>query len=337
MKNSTFTIQIVVVLVLIVLSISCGVDEPIVETTATKFLTESNPTGTNVPNTPTPNPMAAPTKTLVSTTLPISTPLSEAEEDTDLSVLREDLAVEIGNYGVSGEYAVAVTDLQTGETISVNGHRPQLSGCVINFFPILASVVGVQNGVYLEEQVGDLISATVWSSNPHTARSLYSIIGEGDVVAGVASVDGFITDQLGLTETIIDHPPAYPGETLGINANNWTTAEDVNIALAILYSGNLLTPEWREYLLAKMVVKPGLNYLTAYGTGGVVRHKNGFFVDENGWIDNDIGIVIFERGDNTYAYAISFFSQKVTQKYGDIALGQSVSEMVWSYFSNKYR
>lgn len=325
----------VVASVLIVLSVSCGVSEPKAESLTTQLLVEPTVKATDVPNTPTPT--ATPAKTPTPSLLPTSTPLPEVMVSPSLTALREDLAEEIGNYWVAGEYAVAVTDLQTGETISVNGHRPQLSGCVMNFFPILASVEGVQNGVYLEDQVGDLISATVWSSNPHTARSLYSIIGGGDVVEGVARTARFIKDRLGLSETLLDHPPAYPGDSLGIDANNWMTAEDANAALTVLYSGSLLTPEWREYLLAKMiVVKPGLNYLTAYGSGGVVSHKNGFFVDENGWIDNDIGIVRFERDGVAYAYVISFFSQKVPQKYGDITLGQSVSEIVWSYFSNKY-
>ncbi len=39
----------------------------------------------------------------------------------------------------SFETAVAVTDLQTGETISVNGDRQQLTGCTINLLAIMQS------------------------------------------------------------------------------------------------------------------------------------------------------------------------------------------------------
>jgi hypothetical protein len=53
-------------------------------------------------------------------------------------------------------------------------------------------------------------------------------------------------------------------------------------------------------------------------------------------VDNDIGIVIFERNGVRYAYAISFFTQNVPSKYADIPLGQAVSRLVWQYFQAKY-
>ena len=282
----------------------------------------------------TPTSLPAPTRTAI----PSATPVGfKPAIDPSFLALREELAEVVGSYGVVGEYAVAVTDLQTGETISVNGSRPQLAGCTANFFVLLAATLGVQSGIFAEEKVGNLISQTIWSSNPVTARTLYSIIGEGSAVEGVGRVQRLVEDRLGLSSIIIDHPPAYPEESRGVNSDNWVTAEQLNESLAILYRGGILEPAWRDYLLAKMVeVKPGLNYLTAYGTGGVVSHKNGFFANSSGWIDNDIGIVRFERGGVIYAYAISLLSQKVPWKYGDIPLGQRISELVWGYFNGKY-
>jgi hypothetical protein len=72
-------------------------------------------------------------------------------------------------------------------------------------------------------------------------------------------------------------------------------------------------------------VKVGLNYLTAYGPGVPVNHKNGFFPALDGWyVDNDIGIVRFERDGRQLAYAISFFSQRVP-KSTTTSLSPSVS------------
>ncbi len=42
--------------------------------------------------------------------------------------------------------AVAVTDLQTGETVSVNGDEPHLTGCTINFFVLLQVVRDLEAG-----------------------------------------------------------------------------------------------------------------------------------------------------------------------------------------------
>jgi hypothetical protein len=116
------------------------------------------------------------------------------------------------------------------------------------------------------------------------------------------------------------------------------TANETNRALTAVYEARVLEPAWRDYLLGKMMgVKPGLQYLIPAGVGGgVVAHKNGFFAEYSGWVDNDAGIVLFDRGGRRYAYAISFFTESVPYKYADIPLGQTVSSLVWQYFSSRY-
>jgi len=255
----------------------------------------------------------------------------------DFAALQQRLQAAVDNYWSDGQFAVAVTDLQTGDTIGVNSSRPQLSGCVMNWFVILQSVLDVQNGTLPESEVGDLIATTIWGSVSVTARQLYEIVGGGSTVAGVGKVSRLIA-SLGLLNTIIDHPPGYDGDySLGVNSDNWITATDANKALAQVYWGQVLELPWRDYLLEKMEgVKPGLQYLIGSTPGGIVSHKNGFFAS-SGYIDNDIGIVRFNRGSVTYAYAISFFSQDVPSKYADISLGQDIIEEVWQYFSTKYQ
>jgi beta-lactamase class A len=248
--------------------------------------------------------------------------------------LRETLRAEIAASGINA--AVAVTDLQTGESIDVNGEQPRLPGCTINFFVLLSVVMDLQEGLYSESEVGDLISRTVWSSNPVTARDLLRKTGMGDIGAGLMKVNQLL-DLLGLSTSTYDHPPAYPQESLQ-GSVNLLTANDINRALTAVYEARILEPAWRDYLLNKMMgVKPGLQYLIPAGVaGGVVAHKNGFFADYSGWVDNDAGVVLFDRGGRRYAYAISFFTEDVSYKYADIPLGQTVSRLVWQYFSSRY-
>ena len=270
-----------------------------------------------------------------------------------MSELQETLSALLARNTAGGEYAFAVTDLQTGETVGINLEQAHYTGCTVSFFALLQATIDVQDGLLDEAQVGDLISRTVWSSSASSARELYGLIGSvnpewnwtdedyredgSDVVLGVARVADLI-GGLELSGTILDHPPLYGSESLGVDRNNWTTAADMNLALAALHGDELLDEEWRDYLLEKMsVVKPGLNYLVAYGPDTPVSHKNGYFPALDGWyVDNDIGIVRFERDGQQLAYAISFYSQRVPKKYDDIPFAQRLTTATWAFFQERY-
>jgi hypothetical protein len=199
----------------------------------------------------------------------------------------------------------------------------------------------LQSELYPESEVGNTISKTIWSSNAVTARDLLIETGGGDVCEGLRKVNNllaFLGLKIGPSPVIMDHPPAYPHESLsGEQVDNSITANQVNYALAQLW-GNLLSYQWRDYFLEKLTgVKPGLNYLIPAGVGEArVSHKNGFFWDITGWVDNDIGIVSFERNGRQYAYVLSLYMEKIPYKYADIPIGQIISHLVWEYFSTKY-
>jgi hypothetical protein len=254
-----------------------------------------------------------------------------------MTELETALAGLVDAYWSPGRFAVAVTDLQTGETVWVNLGRPHLAGCSINFFVLLQAILDVQNGRYEEPLVGALIAATIWSSNPVTARELYGIAGDGDVVAGVGRV-AELAYRLGGDGIILDHPPAYLADSLGVRRNNWVTPGAMNAALHAAYAGDVIDGEWLDYLLDAMTeVKAGLNYLLAVGPEVPASHKNGFFQASDGsWVDNDIAIVRFEQDGEGLAYAASFFSQSVPEEYGDIALGQQLSTAAWTFFQRRY-
>jgi beta-lactamase class A len=239
-------------------------------------------------------------------------------------------------YWVPGVYAVAVTDLQTGETVSVRGRERQLSGCVMNLFVLFQAASDVADGRLPLEAVDALVRATTWSSNAKTARDLYVIAGDGEGVEGVRRVQELVA-SLELDDVLIDHPPAFHEHSLGIDYNNYVTAESMNRALAALWTGEVAEGEMRDYLLEVLEgVKPGLNYLTAVVPDGTVSHKNGFFIGSNGYVDNDVGIIRLQRGDVEYAYALSFLSEQVPTEYGDVALGQQLGALAYEVMAARY-
>ena len=254
----------------------------------------------------------------------------------DMLWLRDNLAAAVAGSGIDA--AVAITDLRTGETVDVNGWTWRLPGCTINLFALLQTTIDLQFGRYPEPEPGSLIGQTINQSNPVTARSLMKYwIGNGDLYSGLYTVNDLML-SLGMNETWMDHPPAFMHESIYGGASNNITALDANRGLRAIWDGRVLNPWWRDYLLYKMtLVKPGLNYLipSGVGAGAIASHKNGFLYEE-GWADNDIGIVWFERGGQRYGYAISFFTQYVPSKYADIPLGQRVSSLAYQWFVGRY-
>jgi hypothetical protein len=146
-----------------------------------------------------------------------------------------------------------------------------------------------------------------------------------------------LLQELGMTSSRVDHPPAFPHESIGIDADNWLTARDVNRGLAAFYAGEVLSAELTSYLIEAMTqVKPGLNYLTAIIAGpAVVSHKNGFVWVPEGYVDNDAAVVRFGPSLE-YAYAITFLSEGVPVKYADIPTGQALVIETWEYFRTAY-
>jgi hypothetical protein len=245
------------------------------------------------------------------------------------------MAAAVERYPVPGRYAVAVTDLETGETVSVNGERAQLSGCSINYFVLLQVTLDVQEGRYPFAAVDALVRQTTWSSNATTALELYRIVGDGDALAGVARVDALIRERLRRPNTVHNHPPADAAQINLRGGDNWLSANDANAALALLWRGDGLTPESRSYLLETLAtVEPGLNYLTGSVADAVVHHKNGFFWYPGGYVDNDIGIVRLNTGGRERAFAISFLSEEVRTRYADVRLARELIQLAVEDFSD---
>lgn len=261
-----------------------------------------------------------------------------AATDGHMSALQRSIEEAIA--GLSGRVSVAVRDLRTGEEVMVGGDEYHLSGCVINLFVLMRAVLDVQEGSLPMERVDSLIRRTTWSSNPVTARELYAIVGGGNVLTGLERVEHLARGDLGLQRVFLNHPPGYArtADQLGRSADNWITARVMNEALAAIMLGDLFDPVHRDYLLEVLSeVTPGLNYLTAAVPAPAhVSHKNGFLHSSLGWVDNDAGIVRFQRGDETYAYAITMLFSELPARYDHLPVAREISTLAWQHFSATY-
>ncbi len=236
------------------------------------------------------------------------------------------------------DIAVAFTDLQTGETEGVGIDQPRLTGCTINLLVLIQATLDMQDGLLTMDDADWLVAETIYYSDASLARDLLFLIGGGDLGAGIQRIMD-LAQSLGLSSAVYDHPPAFEDEGVG-QVDNTMTPTDMNRLLGMLWRGDILTPEWTQYLLRRMAdVSPSLQYLIAAGVGegATVMHKNGFYITDDGYgyVDNDAGIVTVQTETGSYSYALSFFSY-VPDGDGEIEPGQEISALVWGYFQAKY-
>ncbi len=221
--------------------------------------------------------------------------------------------------------AVAVTDLQTGETAGLNRDVIHHPGCTLNVLVLMCVLRDVQAGRYPLQEVEAQVENTIRHSSAERARALLVRTGEGDVVAGVKKVNA-LAAELGMHDTMYDHPPAYWWRDSVYGLPNVTTASDLARAAAGLWRGEVLDGEHTAVLLDKLtLVKPGLNHLIPRGipagADARVGHKNGFFRDPiDRYVDNDVGLVWQGDAPGGRAYAIALLFQGVPEPY---------SETVW--------
>jgi len=241
--------------------------------------------------------------------------------------------------GWAGDNAVSVTDLQTGKTIAINGDRQQMSACTIKIFIMMAVAQDLEAGRYSEDEVIDLIYSAMGPSNTWPARELIRYAGGGSLDAGIQRING-IMQSLGMSSSVLAHPPDYPEEDYGLGDENLLTTNDLNLALGKLYHRQAGLSEWAtNYVLWSMTLAiPGQQYSLGGGIPAEANlyHKIGLLYDPyNTW--NDAGIVTFERNGQTYAYAISYLGSWQPDWHDAYYHGADASAVAWDAFSAAYR
>ncbi|MBI1886191.1 MAG: serine hydrolase [Chloroflexi bacterium] len=250
-----------------------------------------------------------------------------------LGALRDEIeaySAQVGGIDV----AIAVTDLQTGETISIDGNVLHRSACTINMFALYAATDLFQAGAARPEDVAYSIRIGIGDSYPPEVKNfLQALFGSHET--GVAHARKMMR-AWGLRNSVFDHVPYYGDGT----QSNYLTALETNLVLTNLYRGRLFNPEWTAYAISVLRdIAPYLNYILPgqLPYGAVVAHKMGYFWDYDGWVNNDAGIVTFtDTEGRTRAYVISYLSQQAATEYAGYSFGAHLSRVVWDYFAARY-
>jgi len=257
----------------------------------------------------------------------------------EMLALKDQIAATIADYQaiVGGiDVAVAVTDLQTFETISVNGNAPHKTGCVINMFGLFAAVDQFQAGLADPSSSYYSIKKGIGGSYPPEVKNfLGAFFGSSDL--GVQRARELMS-AWGLKVGSYDHIPYY-----GLSDDpppNVLTALESNSVLTRLWQRQLFNEQWTQYTItvlrdsfayADYILPKFLPYAATTG------HKIGYHWDYDGWVNNDVGIVSFTGTDGTEkAYAISYFSQFAGSEYIGYSFGARMSLLVWNTMGPKY-
>jgi hypothetical protein len=150
---------------------------------------------------------------------------------------------------------------------------------------------------------------------------------------------------LGMTDSIVTHPPGYPGTDYGFGyGDNVVTTNDLNRALSRLWHGEAGLSQWAtDYVLWSMTLSiEGQSYSLGGGIPPEVTlyHKIGLLYEPwSTW--NDFGIFVFERNGQQIAYAISYLGANYGLGHDDwkdaYYHGTDISAAAWQAFDAAYR
>jgi Beta-lactamase enzyme family len=252
--------------------------------------------------------------------------------------LRDRLEASIVSYSdqVGGiDVAIAVTDLQNGERISVGGNVLHRTGCVINMFALLAAVSEFQAGNASPSGLGAYIKKGIGGSHPPDVK-IFTQRVFGSYWDGTYRARELMAGW-GMSASYFDHIPYYGGDAPGPNI---LTALETNDILARLWNDQLFSAEWSSYTIG--VLRDSYSY-TNYmipkhlPASAKVAHKIGYYADYDGWVNNDAGIVSFTGADGVQkAYAITYLSQMAGSERIGYSFGAKLSRDVWDWMVGKY-
>jgi hypothetical protein len=275
-----------------------------------------------------------------------SGPLPDTEGDiaenvnlsADMIGLQNQLASTIAEYESANaiDVGVAVTDLVTGETLSVNGNVAHKTGCVINLFALLAAVDQFQAGNASPSGLEYSIKKGIGGSNPPEVKNFMDAIF-GYYPDGVVYARQLMAGW-GLKVATYDHIPYYGGSDSP--PSNVLTPLETNSILSRVWNDQLFDAQWSDYTIS--VLRDSYAYvnyiLPKYlPWNATVGHKIGYYDDNDGWVNNDVGIVSFTGADGQEkAYAISYFSQYGRSEYDGYSFGARVSLDVYDFMAPRY-
>ncbi len=276
---------------------------------------------------PTSSPTPAYTLVPTQSPTPMPTPVYVSDSFRDLERQLDSKIREYESWGA--DFSVAVTDLQTGEIIAVDGDELHVPACVINQMALYTMVREFQEGRSNPEDMAYDITVGVQASSPgHMANALTYYFGSYE--EGVRSVQQWMDDN----EIFGTYNHVPDQSAVGEWTNNILTANSANEALSKLYRRELFNDQWTAYAINMMIYDNHLNYAIPAGVGddAVVAHKIGWYPG----IDGDSGIVMFPGKDGAEkAFAITIFSQEDFGVYFPSA-ARDITSVIYDHFRTKY-
>ncbi len=256
---------------------------------------------------------------------------------------------------------LAVTDLQTGETISINGSERFIPGCAIKLFVWLSVLADVQQAKYsLDTSVGadscwyvgggewwcgynrKTIGQYVWDALSVSCNTANSILTRQ---TGIETVNDRM-HEWGMKNSIYSHwydLGWFKGNRTAYlvyseaEAENYLVPDEAAGTLARLYRGEIFPAEVTELALERLTHSSSYlghnNVIPAkLPPTAVVSHKYGFIPPS---FFADIGIV----RTKDFAFAMTFFSSGTStySAYYDMhTLGADLARMVFDHLDDKY-
>lgn len=236
-------------------------------------------------------------------------------------------------YGFEASAGVAVIDLQTGDSVALHGHQQFQAASTIKFFATLSALTDIAEGQYEFADIeDDLYGIMVLQSNAH-AREL-------TLRTGIPTINDRLAEW-GLANTVITHPSGYTWEPdpafEDVHNDNLTSPADAAAALAMLYRAEIGGDELSRALIERMTQAP-----REFGIEGAVPDADGHVYYKVGWLPvggfssvNDIGIVEFERGGRTLAFAVAIYTQGSVPQWPAWQLVRDLAEEVWRFFGEE--
>lgn len=231
--------------------------------------------------------------------------------------------------GFAGHAGLAVVDLQTGEQLTIDGDQQFQAASTIKFFVVLSVLNDIEQGRYAFADVETDINGVMIQQNNYNARNLTRR-------TGIPTVN----DRLrlwGLSRTIITHPSGFPEEHFSPypTNDNLTSPSDAARGLLLLYRGRIAQPAASRMLIDHLTQAPRW-----YGIEGAVPDGEGRVFYKVGWLPegdfsavHDLGIVEFERGGRTLAYALAIYTQGAVPQWPAWALIRDAALQVWDFFA----
>lgn len=268
------------------------------------------------------------TSMLVNSNIPI---LNTDVDNTQLRLTVQDVLID-----ASGEYAIVISNLKSGESYSFNEHKVFDSASLYKLWVMGAVYEQIQSGVWREYT---LLSESVEVLNRgFNIASESAELSEGTISMPVKTAlermitisDNYSAHLLSWklkSSKIIEYMKAkgFAKSTLGsLDALPTTTAYDIALFFEKLNKGQLASTEYSQKMISLLKAQQLNNKLPKLLPKEIViAHKTG----ELGLTTHDAGIVYSAKGD----YIIVVLSKSSRPKDAEVVISQ-ISKAVFDYF-----